>query len=539
MKKRVRHIEEVIMQTQYFKKLFLLLSFLFVFTSLYAREIVIYHTSDIHGYYFSRSVKEAAVQGGFAVLETLLQRESNPFILLDSGDFSSGNKEANDSDGKYSIDLMNRAGTSKHNFKGAGYAALTIGNHDSDFGDERLGRTLSAFNGDVLSVNLEGFTIPGKNVKPFAVYVLDGVKVAVIGFSLEGPGMRGMKLRQMTEKDWTAIMQEVLAENPAVIVLLAHDSVGDPRKPSVLLPTLRNMPLLRDHTDLFLGGHAHILHNAYPLGEDGPLFVESGSMLEGVSRILLDIDDKTNTLRSIKAEYIPLLEKEIPPDPDTKAILDQIEDVSLRQPFAFVPALLPRYPGPGESAAPLARIIAEEMYQWVSEREKIDFALFQLPGIRRDLQPGILTGRDLVELLPYNEYVSTFDITGKHLKRAIAESIRRDDRGDYSLFSYSENVRFSYKYNPKNTKNPVKIKSLRINGKKVKNSRIYRVAAISHIPQGFFEGPPFKVTNGRQKMYEEKTSGGLLLDAVGDLPGDSPQERHLTAPQGVQIQLLD
>ncbi len=512
---------------------------LFGFLSASAKEIVVYHTSDIHGYYFSRSGKNNINLGGFAALETVLKQEQKPFMLLDSGDFSSGNREANASDGKYSIDLMNRAGHNPHNFKGAGYAALTIGNHDSDFGDERLGNTLAGFNGDVLSANVKGFSIKGKEVKPFAFYMIDGIKIAVIGFSLDGPGMRGMKLVQLSDEQWTELMEQVLAEKPAAVILLAHDSVGDSRKPSVLLSYLQRLPVLQENIDLFLGGHAHILNNSRSLGEKGPLFVESGSMLEGVSRVVLDIDDDTRQLRSATAEYLLLSEDKAPQDPDTQAFLDSIEDKGLRQPFASVPALLPKYPAAPDSAAPLARLIAQQMYNWVSAREEIDLAMFQLPGVRRDLLPGILTGRDAVELLPYTEYVSTFNITGKHLKKAMEQSIRQDKNGNYSLFSYSDNVRISYKYNPKNTKNPVKITELTINGKKLENSRVYRVAAIAHIPQGFFEGAPFKVENGEQKIYEDKTSGDLLFDIIHTLAGDKPQERRLVAPKGVQIRLVD
>lgn len=503
-----------------------------------AKEIALYHTSDIHGYYFARPDTKGVPFGGFAALEGVLQNEQRPFLLLDSGDFSSGNREANASNGKYSVDLMNRAGKSRCNAKGAGYAALTIGNHDSDFGDERLGKTLSGFQGDILSANIEGFSVPGKEVKPFAIYETGEEKIAVIGFSLDGPGMRGMKLRRLTTADWEALLDRVMQEKPNAVILLAHDSAADARKPSSLLPVLQNTSA-RTRIHLFLGGHAHILNNGRQWGENGPLFVESGSMLEGVSRIVLDFDDKTRALRSVHAEYVPLSGQNARQDAATAALLDSIEDKTLRQPYAYVPALLPKYPAPGDAAPALARRVAQQMYLWTAEKEPVDFAMFQLPGIRRDLLPGPLTGRDMAELLPYTEYVSTFDITGKHLKQAMAASIRRDGKGDYSLFAYSENVKITYKYNAKNKKHPVKITSVRINGQKVKNKRIYRVAAIAHIPQGYFEGAPFKVSDGRQKIYEERTSGQVLFDYVSGLPGNTPQEKLLTAPQGIQIRKLN
>ncbi len=515
-----------------YKSLFLAAVSLFILPYLSAKEIALYHTSDIHGYFFSRPDKNGQNYGGFAALESVLQAEQRPFLLLDSGDFSSGNKEANDSDGKLSIDLMNRAGKTPQNFKGQGYAALTIGNHDSDFGDERLGKTLSHFNGDILSINIKDFQIPDKELKPYAFYEVGGKKLAVIGFSLDGSGMRGMRLEKVTPQILENLMSEVLAQDPAAVIFLAHDSIGDSRKPSSFLPTLEGVKIARENIDVILGGHAHVLQNTQKLGQKGPLFVESGAMLEGVGRVIFDFDDKTGKLKSVKAEYIRLDGVQ---EPQTAMLLDRLEDKSLRENFATVPVLLPKYPTAGDSAPAVARLVAEEMYQWVSPQEKIDMAMFQLPGIRRDLLTGTLTGRDMTELLPYTEYVSTFDITGKHLKRAVAQSIKHDKNGDYSLFSYSENVKITYKYNAKNKQNPVKITSFSIDGKKVKNKRVYRVAAIAHIPQGYYEGAPFKVTDGKQKIYDPKTSGDLLFDIVGKLKGNSPQQKQLLAPTGVQI----
>ena len=82
-----------------FKKSSLCLALvLFAFGS-YAKDVAIYHTSDMHGHYFSRPDETGIPFGGFARLETFLQQSEHPFILLDSGDFSNGSYEANTSKG--------------------------------------------------------------------------------------------------------------------------------------------------------------------------------------------------------------------------------------------------------------------------------------------------------------------------------------------------------------------------------------------------------------------------------------------------------
>lgn len=505
---------------------------------LFAEKLAVYHTSDIHGYYFLRTGKDGLPHGGFAVLENVLQKEKEPFVLLDSGDFSSGNKEANASDGRYSIELMNNAGKTPKNILGQGYAALTIGNHDSDFGAQTLGQMLGGFNGQVLSVNVDGLQIPGKTILPYKIFDFNGKKVAIIGFSMDGPGMSGMQLKKVTSADWEKLLKEIAAQQPQAVILMAHDSIADPRKPSQVLEALSTAPTAKAEIDVFLGGHAHLQHAQHKLGTPGPLFVESGSMLEGVSRVELDFDDKTGELKQVSSQYIALNPTKWGENKAVRARLDQIEDKSLTKVFASVPQTLYKYPQGPDAAPDVAKKLADQMKKWLEPQERVDFAMFQLPGVRRDLNPGSLTGRDLAELLPYTEYVSTFNITGKKFKQAAQESLKcAEDGKNYSLFAYSDNVYIEYKCRP-NKKHPVKITKILLNGKKMSGRKTYRAAAIAHIPDGYFEGAPFKITKNPQKKVYKKTSGELLFDIVEQLPGQNAAEKQLTAPKDVRIKQI-
>jgi 2',3'-cyclic-nucleotide 2'-phosphodiesterase (5'-nucleotidase family) len=459
----------------------------------------------------------------------LLQKENRPFILLDSGDFSSGNKEANDSNGKYSIDLMNISGKTPKNFKKRGYAALTIGNHDSDFGDEKLAKMLKPFKGDVLSINIEGL-----DVKPYKIYKVGGVKVAVIGFSLDGPGMSGMRIIKTDEAKLKKIMEDVLKRNPQVVILLAHDSIGDSRKPSNILDTIASVPLAKNNIDLFLGGHAHIKNIDSILGPEGPLFVEDGSMLEGVGRIVIDIDDTNGKINDINAEYVRLDISKTGEDAKIKSFLDKIEDKTLTEVFADVPKRISKYPIGADSSAEMSKLIADEMYRWVEEREKLDLAAFSIPSVRRDIEAGSLTGRDAAELFPYKEYPASFDISGRHLKKVLRESIKQDTRyGNYSLFAYSQNVKIRYKYHG-GKDNPVELLSATVDGAEIDESKIYRMAALSHIPEGFFEGEPFSgLENKNKKIYEEITPAELLFNIISASGG------RIVAPEDLRIVLIN
>ena len=65
--------------------------------------------------------------------------------------------------------------------------------------------------------------------------------------------------------------------------------------------------------------------------------------------------------------------------------------------------------------------------------------------------------------------------------------------------------------------------------------KIYRAAAIAHIPDGYFEGAPFKGYKYPQKKIYKKTSGELLFDIVEQLPGRDAASKQLTAPKDLRI----
>jgi hypothetical protein len=137
-------------------------------------------------------------------------------------------------------------------------------------------------------------------------------------------------------------------------------------------------------------------------------------------------------------------------------------------------------------------------------------------------------------LFPYKEYPASFDIDGRHLKKVIKESIKRDKRyGDYSLFSYSKNVKIIYKFN-EGKDDPVELLSATISGVEIDDEKIYRMAALSHIPEGFFEGAPFAgLKNKNKKVYEEVTPADLLYNIINS------SGRKFVAPNDIRIILVE
>ena len=516
------------------------LAFLLCVGGAYARDIVIYHTSDIHGQYFGKTDEKGKPYGGFARLAAVVKNTKTPFLLLDSGDFSSGSYESNISDGRYSVDLMNWAG----------YSALTIGNHDTDFGDAGLGNMLTDFNGDVLAFNVSQFQSPNKPLKGHTIYNIGGIRVGVIGVAMDGAGTERMQVvNAPTTEEFEAQITSLKSEGAEVIVIIAHDSLINDSTISVdkrtnILAPLTQAPSLKE-VDLVLGGHAHTRTAPRRItdadGEEGPWVLEDESYLKSISSTVISKDKKGN-ITVHEPTFITLNGEE---EPNVKKYLESIRSSQLDDKlYARVPKMITKYPAAEqEDRAPgVARIFADQMYNAIKDQEKLDLAAYSLNSARSDYEPGDMTGRYFAEKTPYKEHAGTFYITGRHLLKAMNESLGFRDGRCYSVYGYSKNVRMTILCNPQ-TKRAL-LYNVTIDGVELNHRKVYRMAMLTHLPQGYYEGKPFKVVDPNSpkkntliKHYYTVTNEDMLFGAINQMKEEQGVEvPSFEAPSDVQIQ---
>ena len=156
------------------RKLVLLFAALLLPFALSAKDTVIYHTSDTHGFFYAKKG-----QGGFAALAAVLKSGPKNYLLLDSGDFANGTVETQRSKGLKAVEIMNAVK----------YDASTIGNHEFDFYDEGVAPMLAKAQFAILAANfLEADTRKyPPHVEPYKIFTRNGIKIAVIGLANRNP----------------------------------------------------------------------------------------------------------------------------------------------------------------------------------------------------------------------------------------------------------------------------------------------------------------------------------------------------------------
>lgn len=469
------------------KKTLLFLVALFLPLALAAKTTVIYHTSDTHGFYYPKNG-----QGGFAALKAVLNREKLPYLLLDSGDFANGTVEAKNSKGLKSVVLMNAVG----------YQASTIGNHEFDFKDPAVEPMIKAAKFPILAANFyerKTDQLPPL-VRPYEIYNVGGVKYAVIGMANTGPTQ---PTKQYKFKKDAKILKETLkkveAENPDVVVLLDHNSVADDKhgSDSGLLKLATKEP---GKIDIVLGGHAHkIIQNHHA---KGTLFVESGCYTQNVSKITVETDDKTGKFVSAKSELIALIVAQTGEDEAVKALADQLREPGVDEKMGEASSLMSKNPVvKNHKDSPLNNWIADFCRRYAGT----EIFIHNNGGTRVDMEKGPVTRRDIIDVHPFDNYITRVTVSGKFLKNFVKKSLL-----PRSLYTYS-GMTVTYKRKG----NKVKDLKILVDGKPVENHKTYTIATNSYIAGGGSEGWMFKQIPADQKeQIGDKTIRDLMEEEL-------------------------
>ena len=234
--------------------------YLFAFSPLDAdakkhKQLVILHTNDTHSTIFpvkqNIDDKEIAGRGGYLRRVNMLkeQRQQHPDLLLfDSGDFSQGSGYYTLFKGEVEVGLMNQMG----------YDAVTIGNHEFDFGLDNLARIFRMANFPIVCSNYDckGTVLEGL-VKPYITLKRNGVKIGVFALS---PALKGLvfdgNCQGITYLDPAETAQKYInllrkQEKCDIVICISHLGWKESEYTDEML--LKGI----EGCDLVLGGHTH------------------------------------------------------------------------------------------------------------------------------------------------------------------------------------------------------------------------------------------------------------------------------------------
>ena len=219
------------------------------------KQLVVLHTNDVHSCIMPLNEnldnKDLAGRGGFVRRVNMIkeQRALHPDLLFfDSGDFSQGSGYYTLFKGDVEVGLMNQMG----------YDAVTIGNHEFDFGLENMARLFRMANFPIVCSNYDFTGTPCDGlVKDYITINRNGLKIGVfaLGAPLKGlvanQNCEGVKFLDPAEtaKKYVKLLRK--QEKCDVVICLSHLGWEISEYPDQQF--IREI----DGCDLVLGGHTH------------------------------------------------------------------------------------------------------------------------------------------------------------------------------------------------------------------------------------------------------------------------------------------
>ena len=254
--------------------------------------LVILHTNDTHSQIEPiASGKRDGNHAGYARRMGLIEQErkAHPaLILVDAGDFCQGTPYFNFYHGRMEVDALNKMG----------YDAITLGNHEFDYGVDTLAQMLKDALFAVVSANYDVTGTPLENiVRPYVVLTRAGVRIGILGVGINPQGL-------IAEKNFAPVryLEPIAAAQKAanelkethkcdVVICLSHlgtDSANPAQvSDAVLAKATRNI-------DVIVGAHTHkIVTNRYVENLDGNpvLLAQMGKSGARMGKILLEMGE--------------------------------------------------------------------------------------------------------------------------------------------------------------------------------------------------------------------------------------------------------
>jgi 5'-nucleotidase len=374
--------------------------------------------------------------GGAARLKTAVdarraaaEAEGRASLLLDAGDQFQGSLFYTTYKEKAVVEVMSALGVD----------AMALGNHEFDDGPATASALVAAAPFPVLAANVDVSAEPAfaAPLAPHAVLEAGGRRIGVIGalttdtaeIASPGPNIA-------FEDEIAALSRSVAAleaEGANVIVALTHVGLARDLEIAAAVPGL----------DLIVGGHSHTLLSDTAEGAAGPYPIMAPAAGGGtvpvvhayaygkyLGEVTLAIDDAG---RVTAADGEPmLLDASIAPDP---AVAERI--AAMAGPIEALRAEVI-----GEAAAPIdgARetcrtaecamgvLVADAMLDYARPLGA-EIAVQNGGGLRASIDAGPVTMGEVLTVLPFQNTVATFRITGAGLLAALENGLSRVEEG--------------------------------------------------------------------------------------------------------------
>ena len=390
--------------------------------------INILHTNDMHG----RFIGSGSIMG-VDLIAGIANALPNT-ILVDAGDTFHGIPFATLNQGEDTVVLMNMAG----------YRVMTPGNHDFNYGQDRLLELAEIADFSIISQNI--VRANGQNFLPATTVIeINGFRVGFFGLShtntptLTNPvNVSGLQFTDFIDGARQAVHVLRMDENVDLVVALVHLGSGarsEDRIDGYAIQLAENVGGI----DLIIDGHSHTLHEEGVWINDA-LLVQAGQHGSHVGVVEVDLSSHVLAARVIS---VAEAQANFEPNAEITALIEEIragQQEILSQPITEIGQTLPNDRVRYEETA-LGNLVADAL----RAGSNADIALTNGGGIRDVLNAGTVTVGDVIIVLPFGNYGVTMEITPAQLREVLEHSVSNQPNASGGFMQISG---FSFVFDP-------------------------------------------------------------------------------------------
>ncbi|WP_082235143.1 bifunctional metallophosphatase/5'-nucleotidase [Halobacillus massiliensis] len=383
--------------------------------------IDILSTNDVHGNLEQNTSEQGGMPLVGGIVDDFRSVNDDGTIVVDAGDSMQGTLISNAFEGLSTIETMNAID----------YDVSAIGNHEFDWGIDVLRDRIEDAEFPFLAANIfeEETGDRPEWAEPYTMIEIGDYKVGILGFSTtETPeSTLSTHVEGLEFLDPAPISEELsaeLKEKGADIVMVNSHLPGWQEPSGQIMGELADFAAAENGiVDALVGGHSHERVAGHV--NEIPV-VEAERYTRAMGHIQLFVDRKT---KEVYHSEVDLLETYAPLAGENKEVRQivnnynaQVEEVK-NEVVATTEGPITRDRKYGNlGVSKLGNMITDAM----RERAEADIAFQNSGGIRTDIDAGEITYGEVFEVLPFDNYNVTAEMTGEQIKD-ILEGPAEDD----------------------------------------------------------------------------------------------------------------
>lgn len=375
------------------------------------KTISVVHVNDTHG-----RVEENEKNGelGFAKLKTYYDNKNvaNNALLLNAGDVVHGTTFATISSGDSVVNVMNQMG----------FDAMTAGNHDFNYGYQRLIELNKKANFPIFAANV--VNEEGNNILDAdSIIDVDGVKVGLFGLATEETKTKSSPVNTEgltfvnsieTAKNEVAKLK---SQGAQVIICLSH--LGEDKES---VETSTKIAENVEGIDLIVDGHSHTeLQNGRYVGNTLIAQAKAHGYFIGDVTLLLDKNNKVVAKNASLKPYSRM--KYLHASKETLAQIDAVSNENKKVLDQKVGETKVDLIGARDMVRTSETNLGDFVTDAMIKATGADVAITNGGGIRESIAAGSITKGDVLTVFPFTNFAVTLEVKGSVIKDALEHGL--------------------------------------------------------------------------------------------------------------------